>query len=41
MNQNGALEQKLNVNNCGLVIKDIWKLFAMGASSYKRWDNKT
>jgi hypothetical protein len=41
MNQKGVLEQELNVNNCGLVIKVTWKLFAMRASSYKRRDNKT
>jgi len=37
----GVSEQELNVNNCELVMKDTWKLFAMRALSYKRRDNKT
>jgi hypothetical protein len=40
MNQKGVLEQELYANNCGLKIKDTWKLFDMTALSYKRWDNK-
>jgi len=40
MNQKGVVEQELNANNCGLIIEDIWKLFATTASSYKSWDNK-